>query len=88
MTIKDFRGIPRLLSDEVYILGPDPIPPSISDSVYVEGVQVRLIAGVDDSPDPGYHFAPGYVTVCRVDADHAEFVGVKRTNIKPVQASI
>ena len=76
MMLTDFRGIPRTLSEDVYVLSTD------VTASYSKGTQVRLIAGIDGSRIPGYHFTQGYVTVCRVDAVQAEFIGVKRRDLK------
>lgn len=77
MTIDDYMSIPRALSDEVYVLNSD------VTASYTAGTRVRLIAGIDGNPRPGHHFSRGFVTVCRVDAETAEFVGVKRSILKP-----
>jgi hypothetical protein len=61
------------LSNEVYEVKTD----THGSHNYKSGTKVRLISGVDDNPIVGYHFIPGYVTVCRIDAEHAEFCGFK-----------
>ena len=79
-TINDFSGRSCALSDEVYVLGPDPTTIPVPD--YEEGARVRLIGGVDDIPYPGHHFRKGFVTVCRTGATVAEFIGVRRRALK------
>ena len=49
---------------------------------YDVGTRVRLISGIDGSKVPGHHFNPSYATVCRVDAEHAEFLGVPRSSLR------
>ena len=66
------------LSDEVYQVMYD--DSDASDDM--TGQYVRLISGVDKNPAPGYHFSPGYSTVCRVDADCAQFIGIKTKSLK------
>jgi len=51
-------------------------------SGYETGAKVRLISGVDNSHIPGYHFMHGFVTVCRIEADWAEFIGVRKENLR------
>lgn len=61
------------LSDEIYMISND----DHSSSDYKKGALVRKISGVDNSTIPGYHFRCGFSTVCRVDAETAEFCGIK-----------
>lgn len=79
--INDYAGRPRALSKEVFVISQKDAEIS---SRYREGMLVQLIAGVDNSPTPGHHFQPGWVTVCRLDAEVAEFVGFKRKNITEI----
>jgi hypothetical protein len=51
---------------------------------YKPGTKVRLISGVDGSTIPGYHFEKGYVTICRVDAITAEFIGIKKSFLEKI----
>jgi hypothetical protein len=60
------------LSDEVYVIRRDYLGLG-----YQDGTRVRLIAGINNSPIPGYHWSPGYVTVCAVDEEYARHVGHK-----------
>jgi len=54
---------------------------------YQAGTIVRLIDGIDGSNRPGYHFNDAYCTVCRIDAKHAEFVGIKKCDLELVQGN-
>jgi hypothetical protein len=81
--IKDWQGETCYMSPEEYeIIKDDPALGKSSD--YKIGLHVRKISGVDGSPVPGHHFNPNYVTVCRSDAETAQFIGVKRDAIKPI----
>jgi hypothetical protein len=80
--IKNFEGKSETLSDETYTIlrwgrGID-IP-----SNYPVGTKVRLISGVDGNPNPGYHFSEGFCTICRVDAETAEYLGIKIKYLSP-----
>jgi hypothetical protein len=83
-TIKDHNGNTQNLSDQIYeitkITFPD-MHPAVGMG-YDIGDKVRLISGIDNNTEPGYHFAKGFVTVCRIDALTAEFLGVKRNHIR------
>ena len=48
---------------------------------YRNGTIVRLISGVDDNATAGYHFAAGFVTVCRVDTYVPEFIGFRKEQV-------
>lgn len=78
--IKDWRGISQELGNQIY----EVIESDVSG--YGPGTLVRLISGVDDSKVPGYHFNSAYRTVCRLDAERAEFIGIHRQYLKPVSA--
>lgn len=83
MTINDYMGRPYNLSDEVYELLK---PHEMSGDKYPVGQRIRLISGVNGSPIPGYHTTPGHTTVCRVDAEIAEFLGIPKVYLKQVPA--
>lgn len=78
-TLKTFDGRIGYLSDEVYYLNLDNTAGTTYD--YKDGTYVRLISGVDGNKTPGYHFCSEYVTVCRCDAEVAEFVGFKKSEV-------
>ena len=78
ITLQSFNGETVYLSDETYELSDDRHP----SYHYKTGAVVRLISSVNGSNVPGYHFSNGYVTVCRVDAEIAEFVGVLRSSLR------
>lgn len=83
LTIKAYDGHECNLSSECYVLkGVE--NKMLAGSRYQDGVIVRLISGVDGSSKVGYHFSKDYVTVCRVGATQAEFVGVKKNQIVPI----
>ena len=64
-----FDGRRCFLSKEKYVV--------LSDLCHLKrGEVVQKISGVDRSQTPGYHFERGYTTVCRADAQTAEFCGV------------
>lgn len=43
----------------------------------------QLISGINNSKVPGYHFRPGWVTVCPVEKDRpALFLGVPKTALQ------
>lgn len=71
-TIKDYEGTEFSLSDQLYEITSDEHP----SRWYKRGAKVRIIS------DP--HFDKGYETVCRDDAEVAEFMGIKKTSLKPV----
>lgn len=80
-TKKDTWGIEREISNEVYRITNDNHP----SLKYQGGALVCLIAGVDDSNIVGYHFIPGFKTVCRVDADIAEFCGIDKKFLEIIE---
>ena len=82
-TIRDRKGKEHVLSSEVYEIVSLQNPVGLRR--YTNGAKVRLISGVYESSIPGYHFSKGYVTVCSVEAKVAEFVGVKKEEIKLIR---
>jgi hypothetical protein len=66
------------LSGDIYVITGDGHPAGD----YQSGTKVRLISGVNGNSTPGWHYNPEYATVCRIDSDHAEFLGFKRTQLK------
>lgn len=56
-----------------------------SDENYKLGALVQMISGIDGSTDVGYHFKAGWVTVCSIHVETAQFVGFKRTQLKLVR---
>lgn len=50
--------------------------------MFPKGSKVRLISGVNRSLIPGYHFSPGYVTVCRVESVTADHFGMQIVYLK------
>lgn len=79
-SIKDYRGNDVALSEQRYRVK-DTYDGGHTD---LKGKVVRLIAGVDGSSVPGYHFMKGWTTVCpderadRYDEDVALFMGVPK----------
>lgn len=71
------------LSEEVYVVNKRRSGNVAND--YVTGTHVRMISGVDNSDVPGYHFSEGWVTVCRIDAKHPEWAGLKKTWLTKVK---
>lgn len=82
--IKDYAGRDCYLSDEVYVIT-DPETSSMN-TYYRAGTLVRKISGVDNSNIPGYHFSHGWTTVCRIDAEIAQFHGVETKYLKRLSA--
>lgn len=84
-TIRRYDGRSETLSDEIYRIttNNDQLPQN-----YQKGCFVRLISGVDNKPTPGYHFSPGFVTVCSIKEVRAGFIGVKRRYLKKVDGPI
>lgn len=84
-TILDSDGkTVRYLSKEIYVVG----KPSKDDdaeifggSKYLPGTRVRLISGINNSNNPGHHFQCFWVTVCRLDATRAEYLGFHKGRI-------
>jgi hypothetical protein len=81
-TIVAYDGRVCNLSDEVYRITDDS-----SVINYGKGIEVRLISGVDDHTEPGYHFNNEYRTVCRCEAKSAEFVGIKANRLERIRKS-
>jgi hypothetical protein len=79
-TIKDRDGIEYELGEQVYQITEDEAWRSY---LYGKGTRVRAISGSDKSVVLGYHPNFGYLMVCRIDAQIAEFVGIKREHLKP-----
>lgn len=77
LTVKRHDGREVALSPERYVVLRHCAHPSLRP-----GDVVRLIAGVDGSPEPGHHFAAGHVTVCPVGADEAQFFGVRTDEVR------
>lgn len=75
----DFRGVQHETSQECYVLVKD-----TQVGGYHKGVVVILIA-MQEGQAPGWHRSSGYVTICRADADQAEFVGVPERMIQPME---
>lgn len=76
--IKDYnKSITRFLSKELYVI----IDDSFTSGYYQKGTVVRLISGVDENGQPGYHFCPGHKTVCRQSAGHAEYFGIPEKSL-------
>ena len=81
-------GGAQLLGDTIFRLksGPE------GSEKYSQGTLVRLITGTraDNgkrfNSTPGFHFDPDYVTVCRIDANGAEGVGVRKNALEFVSA--
>lgn len=71
-TITDWQNKEQFLSDDFYQIISEYHP----NSKYNKGTIVRLISGVDGKMEPGHHFDPAYKTVCRVEAQTAEFCGI------------
>lgn len=75
MSIKDHTGKEWTLSDDIYeILDDSRTFLNLGIEGYQKGGRVRLI-NCD-------HFDGDYVVVCRVNAEVAEFCGVKKTSLK------
>lgn len=72
------------LSDEVYEIEKHDFTEQ-NQHPYPIGTKVRLISGVDNQKVPGYHFMCGFVTVCDVNAEFAQFVGIRSQNLKLVE---
>lgn len=83
MTILDWRGNTCNLSDKVYR-----ITKGFNQDNYRTGDLVRLISGVDGNKRPGYHFMPGWVTVCSVKVNQAQFLGLRNDEIEEVTDEI
>lgn len=81
ITIKNYRGEVRILSDDVYVL-----TENSGDPGYCAGTVVRLISGVDDCTIPGYHFNKRYKTVCKIGATTAQHVGVLASSLRKLSA--
>ncbi len=71
--ILDGEGIRRTLSNERYVM--------LTDVHGKKGQVVRKISGIEESPVPGYHFEPGWVTVCPIGLTQANFLGVQDNEI-------
>lgn len=48
------------------------------------GDRVRLISGVEDNEEVGYHFRAGFVTVCPAYEKQAKFLGINKDDIVPI----
>ncbi len=80
MRIRSYFGTLHSLSEEIY---------EVTDIAsrfqpYPIGTKVRLIQCCE-SFGVGHHFSKDFVTVCDVNANNAEFVGIKRKHIKKVK---
>src|ERR1035437_6187674 len=79
--IRAFGGTMESLGDTVFRLK------SEQSEDYPAGTLVRLIsnAKADDKKSgktPGFHSNPDYVSVCRLQAKAAEYVGVKKEELE------
>ena len=68
------------LSDEVYIIKVHNYIHQATDYQY--GCEVRLISGIDGNDSIGYHRSYGWVTVCAVGSDHAQFIGFQSCQLE------
>jgi hypothetical protein len=84
-SIKKYDGTSCTVSEEIYELTEDRICLGEPVPDYSKGTRVRLISGIDGSHMPGYHGIRGFVTVCRVEATTAEFIGVKKKSLRLVK---
>lgn len=80
LKISSYYGITHHLSDEVY----EVTGISSKFQPYPIGTKVRLIQCCEREK-PGHHFSKGFVTTCDVNSKKAEFVGIKRNNLKKIK---
>ena len=70
------------LSEELYLC--DEKIPGMGD---LKGRACRLISGIRGSTELGWHFSPGWVTICPINSDYAVFRGIRKEDLKKVDAS-
>jgi hypothetical protein len=78
-TINDKDGKSYNLSVQTYTVVPSQTYAHMQQ--LKSGEEVQLISGVDNNPIPGYHFAEGYVTICRVGIQYAEWFGILKSDL-------
>lgn len=74
LTIKDFEGTEWQLSDDIYEITDNDHPSH--DMGYGKGDRVRII----DYPS----YSDTHLVTCRVEAEIAEFCGIKKTSLRKV----
>lgn len=81
-TIKNREGHKYELSEQTYVVRCNRY---LGKSLTIAaGTRVRLISGVDGQSTPGYHFSKGWVTICRIEAEYAQFIGIEEEYLSPV----
>jgi hypothetical protein len=80
MTILDYYGDPVMVGEDVYVI----TKPGDMGFGYPVGTHVRFVALREHPNRPGWHYNPDFVSVTDINARCAQFVGCRKTALKPL----